>query len=227
MLAADHRETERVPQNQVLTPETRKGRDPAQRQRRQQVTDRRDGHLLRQPTVLAQRLLVVHRVDHRARPQEEARLEEGVRGQVEQTRHISPDSQGHDHIPQLTHRRVGQYLLDVVLNQGNGGCKDRRDPPRIGDEQKGSLIENRQHAPDQVHPGGHHRGGVDQGADRRGAFHRVGQPDVQRELRALAHGAQKNSHPGKGLPVTRQRAIGHRRENIRILQRSDLRVTDH
>ena len=46
--------------------------------------------------------------------------------------------------------------------------------------------EQRHAAGDQVDAGRHHRRRVDQGADRRRAFHRVGQPDVQRELRRLA-----------------------------------------
>jgi len=37
---------------------------------------------------------------------------------------------------------------------------------------------------------------MDQRADRGGAFHGVGQPDVQRELGALAHAAEKHPQPG-------------------------------
>ena len=44
--------------------------------------------------------------------------------------------------------------------------------------------------------GGHHGGGVDQRADRRRAFHRIGQPDVQRELRALAHRTDEQADAG-------------------------------
>ena len=45
---------------------------------------------------------------------------------------------------------------------------------------------------DQVDAGGDHGRGVDQGADRGGAFHRVGQPDVQGKLRPLADGSRMN-----------------------------------
>jgi hypothetical protein len=49
------------------------------------------------------------------------------------------------------------------------------------------AIENRKLEPaDHVDAGGHHRGRVDERADRRGTGHRVGQPDVERDLRALA-----------------------------------------
>ena len=47
------------------------------------------------------------------------------------------------------------------------------------------VLEQRMAADDQVDAGGHHRRRVDQGADRRRAFHRVRQPGVQRDLRRL------------------------------------------
>ena len=48
------------------------------------------------------------------------------------------------------------------------------------------------HAPGKhVHSGGDHRGGVDQSADGRRAFHGVGQPHVQGKLCALAASAEQ------------------------------------
>ena len=47
----------------------------------------------------------------------------------------------------------------------------------------------------QIHTCRHHRRGMDEGADWRRAFHRVGQPDVERELGALAHRPRKNQQP--------------------------------
>ncbi len=41
-------------------------------------------------------------------------------------------------------------------------------------------------ARDQINAGGHHGRGMNQRGDRRGAFHGIGQPDMQRELAALA-----------------------------------------
>ena len=43
----------------------------------------------------------------------------------------------------------------------------------------------------QVDAGRHHRGGVDQGGDRRGPGHGVGQPGVERDLRRLAGAAEE------------------------------------
>ena len=66
-------------------------------------------------------------------------------------------------------------------------------PPIDGDDElrRGRGDEQRRAAGDHVDAGGDHRRGVDQGADRRRAFHRVGQPDVQRELGALAAGPEQ------------------------------------
>ena len=53
--------------------------------------------------------------------------------------------------------------------------------------------EDRARPGDEVDAGVDHRRGVDQGRDRRRALHRVGQPDVERELGALAHAPAKTS----------------------------------
>ena len=45
---------------------------------------------------------------------------------------------------------------------------------------------------------GDHRGRVNQRADRRGAFHRIGQPDVQRKLRGLTRGAHEEQQASDG-----------------------------
>ena len=65
----------------------------------------------------------------------------------------------------------------------------------VGDHQQHLGREDRIEAAHQVDAGGHHRGGVDQGADGRGAFHGVGQPDVQRELALLPTQPQKMPSP--------------------------------
>ena len=58
-------------------------------------------------------------------------------------------------------------------------------------------------AGDHVDAGGHHRRGVDQRRDRRRAGHGVGQPDVERDLRRLAGGAdeQQQRRPRSRSPA--------------------------
>ena len=68
-------------------------------------------------------------------------------------------------------------------------------PPMHGDDRQRLRHRSKSgiDAADQVDAGGDHRRGVDQRRDRRRAFHRVGQPDVQRELAALADGAREQA----------------------------------
>ena len=60
-------------------------------------------------------------------------------------------------------------------------------------------------AGDEIHAGGHHRGGMDQGGHRRGTGHRVRQPGLERHLRGLADGAAEQQ----------QRNDRHRRRAVR------------
>jgi len=59
---------------------------------------------------------------------------------------------------------------------GDGGQRDRDMRHRVGGG------ENRKHAGDEKDAGRHHRGRVDECADRGRALHRVRQPDMEREL---------------------------------------------
>ena len=63
---------------------------------------------------------------------------------------------------------------------------------------RGRQSKQEEYAAEHVNACGHHRRGVDQRADRRRAFHRVRQPDVQRELGALPTAPQKISKPASG-----------------------------
>ena len=71
------------------------------------------------------------------------------------------------------------------------------------------------HPRDHVNARRDHGGGVDQRADRRGAFHRVRQPDVERNLRRFADGAdeQQDGNDGEHARVS-HRFRGHLREAL-------------
>ena len=58
--------------------------------------------------------------------------------------------------------------------------------------------EHRVDAHHQEHAGGDHRRRVDERRHRRRALHRVGQPHVQRQLRALAAGADEQHQRDRG-----------------------------
>ena len=73
-----------------------------------------------QPAHLAHVLLVGDGVDDRAGAEEEQRLEEGVREEVEDRHRIGADAERHEHVAELRAGRIGDDALDVVLHQADG-----------------------------------------------------------------------------------------------------------
>ena len=103
----------------------------------------------------------------------------------------------------MAHRRVGEDLLDVILDEGDGGGHERCYAAYPGDDEADVLescdaavadVHERHHPSDEVEAGVHHRRGVYECRDRRRALHRVRQPDMERELSRLAHGPDEEHH---------------------------------
>ena len=116
------------------------------------------------------------------------------------------DAHRQEHVAELRHGRVREHALDVVLDEADRAGHERRgraDRPRRSSSVSGAWLNSTRVAPDHVHAGGHHRRRMDQRGDRRRAFHRVGQPDVERNLRRLAGGADEQQQRDE-----RQRAEG-------------------
>ena len=67
---------------------------------------------------------------------------------------------------------------------------------------------------DHVHARGHHRRRVDQRRDRRRTLHRVRQPDVERNLRALAGRADEQQQADRRQHAEMRRLDRHRRRGI-------------
>ena len=212
----------------VLGVEPGEERRADQRQRAEQEGDPGDGHVLAHATHPADVLVVVHADDHRAGRQEQQRLEEGVRHQVEHRHRVGGSTQRHRHVAQLRQRGIGHHALDVVLDDPQKAHEQRRDRPDDQDEVERSVgqLEQRRHARHHEDAGCHHGRRVNQCRDRCRAFHRVGQPHVQRELRGLAHGADeqtdaddRDQHPvGAGKAHGRQfTGLG---EHLAVVQRA-------
>ena len=113
-------------QDLVLGEEARERRDARQREPADHDAAERERHRLAKAAHLVEVLLARHRGDHRAGRHEQQRLEEGVRHEVEQARRVGPRADGHDHVADLGHRRVGDDALEI----GHG------DRDRAGDEQR-------------------------------------------------------------------------------------------
>ena len=80
----------------ILRPEAGEDRNAGERETADREGDRRDRHLLTQATAVAN-LLLLGRVNDRPGAEEEQRLEEGVREQVEHRRGQRADTEGHEH----------------------------------------------------------------------------------------------------------------------------------
>ena len=97
------------------------------------------------------------------------------------------------HVAELGDGRVREHALDVALHEASVAARSAVKAPDPGDQESappGHGQEERVGPRHQVDAGGDHRRGVDQRGDRRRALHRVGQPDVERELGRLADGAE-------------------------------------
>ena len=145
-------------------------------------------------------LLTGHGVNNGAGTEEEQGLEEGVSEDVEDSGGECADAEREEHVAELGDGGVGEHALDVVLNEADGGGEDSGEGADDGDCFHGSRGEHEDGvgAGHHVNAGGDHGGGVDEGRNGRGAFHGVGQPDIQRKLGGLAAGSDKQEKGGGG-----------------------------
>ena len=97
------------------------------------------------------------------------------------------------HVAQLAYGGIGEHLFDVVLRQADGGAEEGGGRSHRGDHGQGRGRKNVKtvEARDHVDARGHHGGGVNECAHRCGAGHGVGQPNEERNLRALTRCAHE------------------------------------
>ncbi len=190
----------RLPQDRVLGEEAGEAGDAGDGKRRDQHGAEGDLDLLAQRAHVLHLLLAAHGVNHRAGSEEEQRLEERVREDVEDAGGKRANAERQEHVAELRNRRVRQHALDVVLHQRDRRREDRGQCADDGDglHRRGRQHEQRVGARNHVDAGGDHRRRMDQGGDRRRTFHRVGQPDIQRKLRRLAAGSDEQQQTGGG-----------------------------
>ena len=214
---------EHLPEDLVLRKEPREGEDAGDGEGGQAHRYERDGHVLPQAAHVAHVLLVVAGHDHGAGSEEEAGLEEGVGEDVEHARAEGSGPHAHEHEAQLGHGGIGQHLLDVVLGQAHGGGhegRERTEGQHHGQGHRGVHVDEVQPR-DHVEAAGHHGGGVDQGGDGRRARHGVGQPDVEGDLRGLAHGAHEEAAADEVEPPGGARGMAVERDGWHVRDLAD------
>ena len=178
----------------VLRPEASERDDTGEGERGHAPCTERDWHELAQAThvLLHVEGVVRTRVADGAGSEEEAALEEGVREHVEHSGQPSAGTETEHHVAELTHRRVGEDLLDVVLHEGEQCRNDDRDAADDGNETQPAVGDvepfpkDRVDASDEEDTGNDHGRGVKQRRHGGRARHRVRQPRVKRELAGLA-----------------------------------------
>ena len=96
-------------------------------------------------------------------------------------------AQGHD-------GRVGKGQLQIGLAQRHNRGQHRRNgtEDRQGPDPDLRAAQGRMHAGEQIDAGLHHGRGMQVGADRRRRGHRIGQPEVKRELGRLGERARQH-----------------------------------
>ncbi len=124
-------------------------------------------------------------------------------------------AQGQKHVAQLADGRIGEDAFQVGLGQGDQGGQKRGEPADCRHHALGvgRGRKQRRAAGHHVDARRDHRRRVDQRANRRGAFHGVGQPDVQGELGALAAGPRHQQQADRrAQPATHveRRIVQHR-----------------
>ena len=122
----------RLPEDLVLAEKPREQWGAGDRERPDQECPVGDRQVLLQPAHVSHVLLAVQRVDHRARAEEQQRLEERVRVEMEDACRVGADAHRQEHVSQLRYGGIREHALDVVLHQADRaghqrGCRpDRR-----------------------------------------------------------------------------------------------------
>ena len=212
---------EGLEQDLVLREEAGQAGHAGNRDRGDQEGPVGDRQALLQAAHVANVLLAVQRVNHRTRAEEQAGLEERVRVEVEHAGAEGAHAHRQEHVAELRHRGVGEHALDVVLHEPDSAGQERGGRAHGGNhaERDRRVLEEHRVPADHVDAGGHHRGRVNQRRHRRRAFHGVGQPGVERNLRRLASGAAEEQQRDQA-----ERAEGHFGRHRRGLGRDDLEV---
>ena len=162
---------------------------------------------------------------HRARAEEEHRLEEGVRHEMEHRGGERADPDREHHVAELTDGRVGKHCLEPPLCHGDNRRKERRKCPEPCDEvhHEWTLTEDEEGTRNEEYTCRDHRRRMDERRGRRRAFHRIEQPDVERELSGLSdrsHEEQQTDHRQVARPRDED-ILGHHEPQLDEVHRPE------
>ena len=151
-------------QDLVFGYKAREWRNTRNGQGTNQEYDISDGQYFAQSPHFANVLLATQTMDDTTRAKEQQGLEKSVCYQVEKSGYVSSHAQGEKHQTQLRYGRVGEYLLDVILLETNGCCKNRSGQAQVSQyfHTDGRQIKQGVAANGQVDTSGYHRSCVDQ-----------------------------------------------------------------
>ena len=164
-------------------------------------------------------------MDHRAGSKKQQRLEESMRDQMEDSRGISSHAAAQKHVAKLRDSRVRQHPLNIVLHHAHAGRIDRRQraDDRHHRKRRGSTVEDRMAARNQIHTGRHHGRRMDQRRNRRRTLHGIRQPHIQRNLRRFTRGAHHQQQRNCRQPTRMQlRLCRNLREDSPEAQRAEV-----
>ncbi len=118
-------------------------------------------------------------------PRKSSALKTGMAEQVELAGEDRPGADRIDHVAELADGGIGQDALQVVGHAAIRAASSAVSAPTLDHRQPPvrHIFKGRVEARQQVDAGVDHRGGMDQGADRGGRFHGVGQPGLEGHLR--------------------------------------------
>ena len=135
---------------------------------------------------------------------------------------VGAHADAHDHVTDLRHRRIGEDAFDVPLRatEDRAGNRGQRADRTHQNARIARGVPKRRATRDQVDAGRDHRCRMDQGRNGRRAFHRVGQPGVQRHLRRLRRAADEQTEAHREQLARRE--LRDVREHVGVADRADL-----
>ena len=120
---------------------------------------------------------------------------------------------------QVADRRISQHAFQVLLEHRRVRAQDQRHQAHPADDPE-PLVGAAQHRPEahqQEHPGLHHGGRVQVGRYRRRRRHRLRQPEVERELRALGERAEQDQQQRRRIQRMRAHHVARGEDHVEVV----------